>query len=44
LSGVTLIENELRFCTSGWPWRSTISPRGAWILISRTRLSRAAAT
>jgi hypothetical protein len=44
LSGVILIDSELRFSTSGTPCRSTISPRGAWILISRTRFSRAAAT
>ena len=35
---MTLIESELRFSTSGWPWRSTISPRGACTFISRTRL------
>src|SRR5215210_3211351 len=43
LSGVSLIDSELRFSTSVWPWRSTISPRGACTLISRTRLSLAAA-
>ncbi len=43
LSGVSTTAIDGRLSTSGRPLRSTISPRGAWTLISRTRLSLASA-